>query len=162
LKHNPFKYNELFIVVIAEQDLLIMIVGLGMDIVEIGRIRQALERFGLHFMNKTFHTSEIAAKFSSECAILSAYTISHVAARFAAKEAGAKALGTGFIGGIRFQDIRIFSLASGKPEVVFYNKALERACELGVTHAHLSLTHAKDTAGAVVVLESLQTAKGAV
>ena len=138
-----------------------MIVGLGMDLVEIGRIRHALDRYGLHFVNKILHASEVDVKLSSECDILSANTVAYMAARFAAKEAGAKALGTGFIGGISFRDIRILSLASGKPEVIFHNKALERARELGVTHAHLSLTHTRDTAGAVVVLESLQTAKGA-
>ena len=131
-----------------------MIVGLGMDLVEIRRIRRALERFGLHFVDKILHASETALKFTSVCDILSANRVAHVAARFAAKEAGAKALGTGFTGGIWFRDIRILPLASGKPEIHFYGQALERAQELGVTHAHLSLTHARDTAGAVVILES--------
>ena len=123
-----------------------MIVGLGMDLVEIERIRRVLQRFGLYFAHKILHASEIDEK---------ANHAAHMAARFAAKEAGAKALGVGFSGGIGFRDIRILSLASGKPEVIFYGKALEQARELGVTHAHLSLTHSRNTAGAVVVLESL-------
>jgi holo-[acyl-carrier protein] synthase len=137
-----------------------MIVGLGIDLVEIKRIRHALERFGLRFVNKVLHPSEVDANFSSGCDILSAHSVARLAARFAAKEAGAKALGTGFTGGIWFRDIRILSLASGKPEILFHDNALARARELGVTHAHLSLTHARDTAGAVVVLESLQSPKG--
>jgi holo-[acyl-carrier protein] synthase len=137
-----------------------MIVGLGIDLVEIKRIRRALERFGLHFVNKLLHASEAGTNFSSECDILSMHSVARLAARFAAKEAGAKALGTGLTGGIRFRDICILSLASGKPEVFFHGKALARARALGVTHAHLSLTHARDTAGAVVVLESVQSARG--
>jgi holo-[acyl-carrier protein] synthase len=133
-----------------------MIVGLGMDLVEIERIRHTLERFGLHFAHKVLHASEIDAKFSFAYTRFSASHVAHMAARFAAKEAGAKALGTGFTGGIGFRDIRILSLTSGKPDVIFHGKALERARELGVTHAHLSLTHSRYTAGAVVVLESLK------
>jgi len=133
-----------------------MIVGLGMDLVEIERIRRTLERFGLHFAHKVLHASEIDAKFSFAYTRFSANHVAHMAARFAAKEAGAKALGTGFTGGIGFRDIRILLLASGKPEIIFYGKALERAGLLGVTHTHLSLTHSRDTAGAVVVLESLK------
>jgi len=136
-------------------DVSFMIVGIGIDLVEIERIRRTLERFGLHFVHKILHTSEIDAKFSFACTSFSANRVSHIAARFAAKEAGAKALGTGFTSGIGFRDIRILSLVSGKPEVIFYDKALKRAHELGVTHAHLSLTHSRDTAGAIVVLESL-------
>ena len=132
-----------------------MIVGLGMDIVEIARIRHTLERFGLHFINRILHRSEADTNPHSKYDILSERNIARIAARFAAKEAGAKALGTGFTGGILFQDIRILSLASGKPEIIFHGKALEHANTLGVTHAHVSLTHARDTAGAVVVLESL-------
>jgi len=136
-------------------DMPLMIVGLGMDLVEIERIRRALERFGLHFAHKVLHVSEIDAKFSDPDTPFHANHVAHMAARFAAKEAGAKALGVGFSGGIGFRDIRILSLVSGKPEVIFYGKALEQARELGVTHAHLSLTHSRNTAGAVVVLESL-------
>ena len=137
-----------------------MIVGLGIDLVEIKRIRQALERFGPRFVDKVLHASEADANFSSRHDILSAHSVARLAARFAAKDAGAKALGTGFTNGIWFRDIRILSLASGKPEVFFHGNALARARELGVTHAHLSLTHARDSAGAVVVLESVQSISG--
>ena len=129
-----------------------MIVGLGMDLVETDRIRQVLERFGERFMTKILHESERTA-LATVCHRLTAQEVARVAARFAAKEAGVKALGTGFSDGIWFQDIRILSLPSGKPEIHFHGRALERAAALKVLHAHVSLTHARDTAGAVVVLE---------
>lgn len=134
-----------------------MIVGLGIDLVEIGRIKRVLERFGPRFVKMVLHESELAGFLApGPRETLCAHTVARIAARFAAKEAGAKALGTGFAGGIRFPDIRILSLASGKPEISFHGNALKRMRELGATRAHLSLTHARSTAGAVVVLEGAQ------
>ena len=132
-----------------------MIVGLGIDLVEIARIRQTLERFGPHFTDKILHESEAGALFPDGKDILSSHAVARIAARFAAKEAAAKALGTGFTGGVWVRDLRVLSRSSGKPELVLHGKALERADALGVARVHLSLTHARDTAGAVVVLEAL-------
>lgn len=131
-----------------------MIVGLGIDLVELDRIRHSLERFGGHFTGKLLHASE-AAFLDGAVTPYTAIQVARVAARFAAKEAGAKALGSGFSGGIGLHDIRICSLPSGQPHIVFHGKALERARTMGVTGAHLSLTHSRDNACAVVVLDSV-------
>ncbi|GAB7080685.1 hypothetical protein JCM14635_23580 [Megalodesulfovibrio paquesii] len=82
-----------------------------------------------------------------------AVRVAYVAARFAAKEAAAKALGTGFRDGLTFQCLEVRSLPSGKPELALLDRGQELADALGATGAHLSLTHGRDTACAVVVLE---------
>ncbi len=129
-----------------------MIVGIGIDYVEIARIRRSLERFGQIFVQKVLHASEQLALPEDP---LLPYFISRFAARFAAKEAAVKALGTGFAGGIGLHDIRVDSLSSGQPLLSFYDKAQERALFLEVGNIHVSLTHTRDHAAAVVVLESL-------
>ena len=75
------------------------------------------------------------------------------AARFAAKEAGMKAIGTGWSRGVRWQDIEVRRLPGGRPTVMFHGRAGEFFAKLGATQAHLSLTHTKGMAMAVVVLE---------
>lgn len=130
-----------------------MIVGIGIDLVEIERIRRSLERFGDTFIKKMLHPSELK-DFSFD--VLSPAATPHIAGRFAAKEAAVKALGTGFSGGIGLHDVRISALSSGKPVLAFYGKAQERAAELGTESIHLSISHSRDTAGAVVVLESFR------
>ena len=130
-----------------------MIVGIGIDLVEIGRIRRSLERFGDTFLRKMMHASETA---SLSFDLLSPAGVSHVAGRFAAKEAAVKALGTGFSGGIGLHDIRISTLPSGQPILAFFDKAHERASELGAGPIHLSISHSRETAGAVVILESFR------
>ena len=76
-----------------------------------------------------------------------------MAARFAAKEAAVKALGTGFAEGIGPRDVAVRSLPSGKPELVLSGKAREKADALGVKKLPLTLTHTRDNAAAVVILE---------
>lgn len=130
-----------------------MIAGLGMDVVELERIHRSLARFGENFAEKILHASELAylplpRDWSSPL------MTARLAARFAAKEAGAKALGTGFTDGIGFHDIRVHSLDSGKPEISFHGQARARAEVMGVCRAHLSLTHSRKTAAAVVLLEA--------
>ena len=132
----------------------VMIIGLGIDFIEIARIRRALERFGPRFADKILHATEMDALCPSGKDLLAPQLTARIAARFAAKEAGVKALGTGFSGGICFHDLRVRSLASGKPELILHGMALERARELGAVRILLSLTHARDTAGAVVILEA--------
>lgn len=122
-----------------------MIVGLGLDVTELSRIEQSWERFGERFAEKILHPEELA-KLPKNAA-------PYLAARFAAKEATVKALGTGFAEGIGFHDIQVNSLPSGKPELLLHGAAKEKAKELGVQGMHISLTHGRDTAAAVVVLE---------
>ena len=126
-----------------------MIVGLGLDICELDRIRAAVERHGERFLRKILTTTEYEGLPQGCDAVRTAY----VAARFAAKEAAAKALGTGFRDGLTFHSLEIRSLPSGKPELALLDRGQELAALLGVTGSHVSLTHGRDTACAVVVLE---------
>ena len=126
-----------------------MIIGLGIDITEIDRIRRSVERFGERFLNRVFTPAEQRDLNGR------ALTPASLAARFAAKEAAVKALGTGFSQGIGMRDVEVRSLPSGQPEVHFHGAAREFCLQRGITRAHLSLTHGRDTAAAVVVLEVL-------
>ncbi len=128
------------------------IIGIGLDLIELSRVEQSLRRFGEHFLNRIMADAERAA-VPGDPASPSPRTTSHVAARFAAKEAAVKALGTGFAAGIGPRDVAVRSLPSGKPELVLSGKALERARALGVREVHLTLTHTRDNAAAVVILE---------
>ncbi|MDR0826874.1 MAG: holo-ACP synthase [Desulfovibrio sp.] len=132
-----------------------MILGIGLDLVEIERMRRSLERFGSRFAEKLLHETERAdtSLFSPDEGPSSGM-VRHIAARFAAKEAAAKALGTGFAEGVGLHDIRVRSLDSGRPELLLHGKALERALALGTGRTHLSITHTDKTAAAVVILES--------
>lgn len=123
-----------------------MIVGLGLDVAELARIEQAWRRHGERFTRRILTEAEQAAMPPSP--------IPWLAARFAAKEAASKALGTGFVGGVTFRDVEIRSLASGQPCLALHGAALDRARSLGVAHTHVSLTHGQDVAAAVVVLEN--------
>jgi holo-[acyl-carrier protein] synthase len=122
-----------------------MIVGLGLDMVEIDRIRDAYARFGERFLARILCDAERER--------LPADPVLYLAARFAAKEAAVKALGTGFTMGIGFHDLTIGRDRRGKPDLSFSGKALERARVLDVSETHISLTHSRDAAAAVVVLE---------
>ena len=121
------------------------IIGIGLDLIELSRMERSLHRFGEHFLNRIMADDERSA-IPGDPASPSARAVSHVAARFAAKEAAVKALGTGFAEGMR-------SLPSGKPELVLSGKAREKADALGVKKLHLTLTHTRDNAAAVVILE---------
>lgn len=140
-----------------------MIRGLGIDLVEIDRISHSLQRFGQRFVEKVFNPAEErslvergllgAAESGTGQEAQQRTLASAVAARFAAKEAAVKALGTGFACGIGMHHIEVRSLPSGQPEVLFHGPAAQRMAELGATRAHLSLTHSRDSAAAVVILE---------
>jgi holo-[acyl-carrier protein] synthase len=125
-----------------------MIVGMGVDIAETFRIQQALERHGDRFQRRLYTPDEIAycEKFKNKA--------ERYAARFAAKEAAFKALGTGWGGGVRWLDVEITHQPSGKPEVVFSGRAKEVAGRLGVTRAGVSISHANRYVVAQVILES--------
>ena len=123
-----------------------MITGLGIDIVEVRRIRAALQ--GTEAMRqRIFSVGEIryCSKRKNE--------FQHFAARFAAKEATLKALGTGWQGGIGWKDVEVTSDEQGKPELIFHGKAEQTFQESGARRALLSLTHTREYALAVVVLE---------
>lgn len=124
-----------------------MIVGLGLDVVELDRIGAALERFGERFLGRVLTDYERSR-------VPKRNQVPFVAARFAAKEAASKALGTGFRLGVHLRNLEVRDLPSGKPEIHFLGAALERFKDLGGRSAHISLTHGRDTAAAVVVIES--------
>lgn len=124
-----------------------MIVGTGIDICEVPRIRASWERFGQRFLDRVFTPDEIAYVERK------ANKFERYAARFAAKEAGMKAIGTGWRRGVRWKDFEVVNERSGKPTLVFHGKAKEFAGALGADHVNLSLTHTKDQAMAFVILE---------
>jgi holo-[acyl-carrier protein] synthase len=125
-----------------------MIVGTGIDVVENARIRDSLQRFGDRFMSRIYTEAEM--EYCNKCANPEI----HFAARFAAKEAAFKALGTGWSGGVKWKDIEVERLSSGKPELHLYGEALVVATGLGATRFHVSLTHDQLMSCAVVILES--------
>lgn len=122
-----------------------MILGIGVDIVEIARIRSLIERHQQRFLNRIFTDFEIA--FCSARHDPSA----GFAARFAAKEAFVKALGTGMSGGIRFHDIQVEGQA--KPLLNITGKALALAQARGMRLTHVSLSHEREYAVAMVIVE---------
>jgi holo-[acyl-carrier protein] synthase len=123
-----------------------VIKGLGIDIVHVKRIEHWLGTPGL--VDRFFHPDEIvASRGRGHAAALS------LAARFAAKEAFGKAVGTG-LAGIRLRDIQVINNHNGRPDMHLYGTALERLRLAGGTLVHLSLTHERDNAVAVVVIES--------
>ena len=124
-----------------------MVVGVGIDVIQNERIRESITKFGQRFINRIYTEKEIA--YCSNCADPGI----HYAARFAAKEAGFKALGTGWAGGVKWKDIEVQKLASGKPELHLYGEALEHATSLGATRYFVSLTHDQLVSCAVVVFD---------
>src|SRR5476651_2259406 len=125
-----------------------MIVGTGVDIAEVGRIRAAMERFGDRFLNRVFTPDEARYCLGKPNAA------ERLAARFAAKEAGMKAIGTGLRHGITWRDVEVVRLPGQRPMFKFGGKAAEFAARLGCKRTLLSLTHTADQAIAHVILES--------
>ncbi len=126
-----------------------MIVGLGTDLIEISRISDSIERFGQQFLDRVFTSDEIAY-----CQRKRHKAAESFAARFAAKEAAAKALGTGISRGVAWREIEIVRAPGERPEMRFTGRAAERALTLGVVRSSVSLTHSRDLAMAVIVLEA--------
>lgn len=127
-----------------------MIVGSGIDLVEIHRIQQSVDRFGARFLDRVFTAAEQAYCLRKKNAAES------LAARFAAKEAGAKALGTGMSRGVTWREIEVVREPGGRPSLRFHGRAAEMARRLNAHHAALSITHTKDMAMASVVLEDAE------
>ncbi|MBE6448386.1 MAG: holo-[acyl-carrier-protein] synthase [Alphaproteobacteria bacterium] len=133
-----------------------MIVGIGTDVVNIGRIERTAERYGKRFCEKIFTKEE--QKDIAEAKTNCCGSPAKMAKLFAAKEAASKALGTGFRGGIVWSDIEVSHDKQGRPLLKFYNKALMRINELcgnGEYAAWLSLSDDYPIAQAVVVIEKL-------
>lgn len=123
------------------------IIGIGVDVTEVERVAKLLEQYGERFIKKVFTSIE-----SNYCQDR-AHAAARFAARFAAKEAASKALGTGFQQGVSWRSIWVENLPSGQPTVRLDRGAERLALELGVEHIHLSLTHTKGLAVAVVIIE---------
>lgn len=126
-----------------------MIVGMGTDIVEIGRIRAGLDRFGRRYAARILSPAELALLAPGD----GLPAASRLAGRFAAKEAAVKALGTGFSNGICLHDVEILADALGKPRLVFAARAEARRQELGARRSHISISHERQYAVAMVILE---------
>jgi holo-[acyl-carrier protein] synthase len=124
-----------------------MIIGIGVDLVEIERIQESFERYGERFLNRVYTDAEQAYCLRKRNAAES------LAARFAAKEAGAKALGTGISQGIGWKEIEVVRNPSGKPSLRLHGRAAEIARRLGATRAAIALTHSRKLAQATVTLE---------
>ncbi len=132
----------------ATTGLWLMIVGTGVDITAIARFEEALRKHGERFARRVCTPAEIAycEKFKNRA--------ERFAARFAAKEAAFKALGTGWSQGVRWVDVEITHLASGKPELILRGRAEEIARRLGVTRTAVSISHADRFVVAQVIFES--------
>ena len=125
-----------------------MILGTGVDIAETSRIERGLDQHGERFTKRIFTPAEIdyCEKFKNRA--------ERYAARFAAKEAAFKALGTGWAEGVRWLDVEITHQPSGKPELALTGRAEELARQLGVTRAAVSISHSDRYVVAQVILES--------
>src|SRR5580704_7577034 len=124
-----------------------MIVGTGVDLCEVGRIQEAMGRHGRRFQQRVFTAREIAY------AERKANKYERYAARFAAKEAGMKAIGTGWRHGVTWQDFEVVNLPSGKPTLRFRGVAAEVVAQLRVRNVSLSITHTAELGMAHVILE---------
>ena len=133
-----------------------MILGTGIDIIEVERIVRAYEKFGSRFLERILRPGELA------------YCLSHkrpgpfLAARFAAKEAISKAFGTGIGGRLGWQDMEICRKESGQPYVLFHGKGQTLLAEQGGQNVHLSLSHTEKHATAVAILEGRPPAQATV
>lgn len=125
-----------------------MIVGIGVDLAEVDRIRAAVERHGRRFIERIYTRAEIAYVERK------ANRFERYAARFAAKEAGMKAIGTGWKRGVRWQDFEVTNLPSGRPTLQFHGAAAKIAESLSVSNIALSITHTAKEGIAIVILEA--------
>jgi holo-[acyl-carrier protein] synthase len=124
-----------------------VIVGTGVDLAEVPRIQASIERYGEKFIQRIYTPREIAYVERK------ANKFERYAARFAAKEAGMKAIGTGWRRGVTWQDFEVSNLPSGKPTLLLHGVAAKFAEMLGVKNVSLSLTHTKELGMAHVILE---------
>ena len=121
------------------------VVGLGIDVCEIPRVAAAIGRHGARFVDRLFRPGEVRRPPASP-----AYA-EHVAGLFAAKEAAMKALGTG-MRGVAFRELAIVRSPGGPPRLALFGRAAAHGARLGVTGAHVTITHGREIAAAVVLL----------
>ena len=124
-----------------------MILGTGIDLIEVARIAASYEKFGDRFVNRILLPDEIAY------CLLHRKPAPFLAARFAAKEAISKAFGTGIGAALGWQDLEIRRKESGEPFVVLHGKGQELFAARGAKKIHISLTHTENYAAATAVLE---------
>jgi holo-[acyl-carrier protein] synthase len=124
-----------------------MIYGIGFDLVQVSRIKDALRRWGERFQNKVFTPGEIRYCLEKK------NPAPHFAARFAAKEAFVKALGIGIRRGVHWKDVEVQRGPLGRPVLKIHGRAVEICRNEGLENFFLSLTHDGDYSGAMVVLE---------
>lgn len=124
-----------------------MILGMGVDLAEVDRIRKAIGRYGRRFIDRIYTPAEIAYVERK------ANRFERYAGRFAAKEAGMKAIGTGWRRGVRWRDFEVSNLPSGRPTLKLHGEAARVAQELGVKLISLSITHTAELGMAQVILE---------
>ena len=124
-----------------------MIVGLGTDVAEVRRIQRSLDQYGSRFTHRVYTDAE--RSYASR----KANPAQRFAARFAAKEAGMKAIGTGWRRGVTWKDFEVINEPSGRPSLRLSGVALEIAKHLGAGRISVSLTHTAEFAFAVVILE---------
>lgn len=125
-----------------------VIVGTGIDIAEVPRIADSIARFGDRFLRRVFTEGEIRYCDTK------ANRAERYAARFAAKEAAMKALGTGWNNGVRWRDVEVFRQLGNRPTIRFHGTAAAVAAKLGAVNVSLSLTHTREHAMASVILEN--------
>ena len=125
-----------------------MVLGLGTDLMETRRVQESIDRYGDRFLERIFTPEEIAY-----CQRKRKNAAESFAARFAAKEAGAKALGTGISRGVGWKEFEVRRETSGRPTLHLSGRAAELAEAMGVRRIQLSLTHSRELALAVVVAE---------
>jgi holo-[acyl-carrier protein] synthase len=125
-----------------------VIVGTGIDIAEVPRIADSLARFGQRFLHRVFTEGEIRYCDTK------ANRAERYAARFAAKEAAMKALGTGWNNGVRWRDVEVLRQPGSRPTIRFHGTAAQIAARLGTINISLSLSHTPEHAIASVILES--------
>lgn len=126
-------------------------VAVGTDIIEIARIQRSLNDFGERFLKRVY-TEREREWYGSR--------VDELAARFAAKEATSKALGTGIIG-IRWREMEVLPNRRGKPVLILHGRAAERARQLGLTDFSISLTHSRTDAMAFIVATGEGTRRSA-
>ena len=124
-----------------------MILGTGVDLAEVRRIREAIERYGERFIRRIYTAGEIAYVERK------ANKFERYAGRFAAKEAGMKAIGTGWKRGVSWQDFEVANLSTGRPTLRLHGEAARIAEKMGVTAISLSITHTAEMGMAQVILE---------
>jgi holo-[acyl-carrier protein] synthase len=125
-----------------------MIKGIGVDSIELERVAGVYERYGERFLQKVYTAAE------RDYFRRWADPVPRIAGRFAVKEACMKALGTGWSGGVRWRDIEVLREPSGKPAVRLHGQAARALAALDADAIHCTITHSRDHAIALVILES--------